>query len=112
MTIQKIGVYTFLLGLLLSIIFALIPSVTGTSWAAVVLLVLGFVVGLLNIEDKDITPFLLASIVLIATSATPLHTLPIIGNLLEKVVLNFANFVSPAALIVSIVAIIRIINSK
>jgi ATP synthase protein I len=112
MTIQRIGGYAFLLGLLLSIIFALIPSINTSNWVPIVLLVLGIIIGLLNIEDKNITLFLLASIVLIATSATPLNTLPIVGSFLQKLILNFVNFVMPAALIVSVVAIIRIANSK
>ncbi len=112
MTIQRIGAYAFLLGLLLSVIFALIPSINAANWVPIVLLVLGIIIGLLNIEDKNISLFLLASIVLIATSATPLHTLPLVGSFLQKLILNFVNFVMPAALIVSIVAIIRIANSK
>ena len=112
MTIQRIGGYAFLLGLLLSVIFALIPSINTANWVPIVLLVLGIIIGLLNIEDKNISLFLIASIVLIATSSTPLHTLPLIGSFLEKLILNFVNFVMPAALIVSIVAIIRIANSK
>jgi hypothetical protein len=112
MSLQRIGGFAFLAGLIISIIFALIPGLDVANWVPFVLLILGIVVGLLNIEDKDIGLFLIASIVLIATSATPLNTLPIIGNLLNKVVLNFVTFVSPAALIVSIVAIIKIANSK
>lgn len=112
MSLQRIGGYAFLLGLIISILFALIPGLDVTKWVPFVLLILGIVVGLLNIQDKDIGLFLIASIVLIATSATPLNTLPIIGNLLNKVVLNFVTFVSPAALIVSVVAIIKIANTK
>ncbi len=112
MSLQKIGGYAFLLGILIAIIFALIPGLDGTSWVPFVLLILGIIVGLLNIEDKDIGLFLIAAIVLIATSATPLNTLPIVGPMLSRIVLNFVTFVSPAALIVSIVAIIKVANTK
>ncbi|MDD3244591.1 MAG: hypothetical protein PHU47_00385 [Candidatus ainarchaeum sp.] len=112
MTIQRLGAYAFLIGILFSIVFAIFPSLTGVTWVTLILLLLGILIGLLNIEDKDIIPFLLAAIVLIATSATPLGTLPLVGAFLHRVVVNFVSFVSPAALIVSIVAILRIANSK
>ncbi len=112
MSIQKIGGFAFLLGILISIAFALIPGLDATNWVPFVLLILGIIVGLLNIEDKDIQLFLIASIVLIATSATPLNTLPVVGSILNRLIINFVTFVSPAALIVSIVAIIKVANTK
>jgi len=112
MSIQKIGGFAFILGIIISIIFALIPGLDAVTWVPFVLLILGIIVGLLNIEDKDLELFLIAAIVLIATSATPLNTLPVIGSLLNRIVINFVTFVSPAALIVSIVAIIKVANTK
>ena len=109
MSIQRLGGIAFLIGLFLCIIFAFLsPAV----WITITLLLLGFVVGFLNIKDKDTNQFLLASIVLIATSATPVGDLPAIGGFLQNLVINFASFVGPAALIVSIFVIVKIAHIK
>ncbi|MFA5746023.1 MAG: hypothetical protein WCX82_01070 [archaeon] len=110
MSIQRLGGITFIVGLILCFLFAFIS--TPALWITITLLLLGFVVGFLNIKDKDTNQFLLASIVLIATSATPVGDLPAIGAFLSRVVTNFASFVGPAALIVSIFVVIKIAHSK
>jgi len=111
MNIQRIGAYAFLLGILASIVFGLIPKLSGVEWVAIVLVILGIIVGLLNIEDKNVTLFLVATITFLATSAS-LNALPVLGDILRTIITNFIHFVSPAALIVSIVAIIRVSNSN
>jgi hypothetical protein len=110
MKLSRIGAVAFLTGLLFCIILALIPIHTIT--VTIILLVLGLIVGFLNIKDKDTNQFLLASIVLIATSATPVGDLPVIGAFLQRTIFNFASFVGPAALVVSIYVIIKIANFK
>ncbi len=110
MKIQSIGAIAFLTGLIFCILLALVPL--HTTIITVILLVLGLIVGFLNIRDKDTTQFLLASIALIATSATPVGDLPIVGTFLQAVVYNFASFVGPVALVVSIYVIIKTIKLK
>lgn len=110
MNIKGLGGIAFLIGLLFCILLAIIP--TYATWITITLLLLGLVVGFLNIKDKDTNQFLLASIVLIATSATPVGDLPAIGAFLQRVVVNFVSFVGPAALVVSIFVIIKIARSK
>jgi len=110
MNLQKIGAYAFLLGILASIIFGLIYN-SSVTWVTTVLIILGLVVGLLNIEDRNISLFLIGSIAFIATS-TSINALPVIGDLLRGILSNLVHFVGPAALIVSIVAIIRVANTK
>ena len=111
MSLQKIGTYAFLIGIVISIIFGLIPSVNSESWVAIVLIILGLIVGLLNIEDRNISLFLISSIAFVVTS-TSLNALPVIGNVLGGILTDFVQFVTPAALVVSIVAIVRVSNSK
>jgi hypothetical protein len=110
MSIQRLGGIAFLIGLFLCFVFALISDYA--PWITITLLLLGIIVGLLNIKDKDTNQFLLASIVLIATSATPVGDLPAIGGFLQNLVTNFASFVGPAALIVSIFVIVKIAHIK
>jgi len=111
MQLQKFGAFSFLAGILIAIIFGIIPSLRNLTWVAVVLMILGILVGLLNIEDKNISLFLLAAISLVAMS-TSLNAMPVIGDLLRAIIINLVQFVGPAALVVSIVAIVRVSNSN
>ncbi|MDD4049796.1 MAG: hypothetical protein PHX47_02190 [Candidatus ainarchaeum sp.] len=111
MKLEKIGAFAFLGGILISIIFGLIYNINHPVWLSTVLIILGLVVGLLNIEDKNISLFLIASITFIATSNS-INAIPVIGDVLRGVLVNLVYFVAPAALVVSIVAIIRVSNSK
>jgi hypothetical protein len=111
MKLEKIGAFAFLGGILLSIIFGLIYKMAHPVWLSTVLIILGLIVGLLNIEDKNISLFLIASITFIATSNS-INAVPLIGDILRGILVNMVYFVAPAALIVSIVAIIRVSNSK
>jgi len=110
MNLQRIGAIAFLTGLFFCVLLALIPL--HTNIVTISLVVLGLIVGFLNIKDKDTNQFLLASLVLIATSATPVGNLPLVGAFLQAVVFNFASFVGPAALVVSIYVVIKIAKFK
>lgn len=111
MKLQKIGAFAFLGGILLSVIFGLIYGNQHPDWLSTVLIILGLVVGLLNIEDKNISLFLIAALTFIATSNS-VNMIPVLGDVLRGILVNLVYFVAPAALIVSIVAIIRVSNSK
>lgn len=111
MDLQKIGAFAFLGGILLSVIFGLIYGMSHPVWLSTVLIILGLVIGLLNIEDRNISLFLIASITFIATSNS-INAIPVVGDVLRGILVNLVYFVAPAALIVSIVAIIRVSNSK
>lgn len=62
-----LGKWAFLIGILLAIIVGLFGSMTSTVLA--ILLIIGVVVGLLNIASKEATPFLLAAISLVLVAA-------------------------------------------
>jgi uncharacterized membrane protein len=62
-----IGSWAFLIGVVLALIFGALGSVNTTL--TYVLVIAGLVVGLLNIADKEASPFLLSGAVLIIASA-------------------------------------------
>ncbi|HRT02701.1 MAG TPA: hypothetical protein P5513_02030 [Candidatus Diapherotrites archaeon] len=111
MNLQKIGAFAFLVGVLMSIIFGLIPGISELQWIYILLIILGIVVGILNISDKNLSLFLLAVLTFIATS-TSLNMLPIIGTVIRNINTNLLHFLCPAALVVSVIAIIRVANAK
>lgn len=111
---QKIGSWAFLLGVVISVIAGLVAALSGiasgtTAIIAFVLVILGILVGLLNIKDKEITNFLVAAIALIvggtAAFAAIDNIIPTLGTLIDTIVNFIAVFVTPAAIIVALKAV-------
>ena len=101
----KMGEWAFLIGFVLAVVFGLLP----TDWkgkATLVLVILGLVVGFLNISERESTPFLVAAAALMITaSAGPtLAKIPpvFLGTFLQNAVVNIGVFVAPAAIVVAI----------
>ena len=63
------GRYAFLLGVLLAVVWAIVaiinPLVATNTIVLSILVILGIIIGLLNITAKEMMPFLLASVVLV-----------------------------------------------
>ena len=62
--VKKVGHYAFIAGIIVAAIVALIPQLRGNpaTWA---LVILGVVVGLLNVRATEVTEFLVAALVLL-----------------------------------------------
>ncbi len=115
---QKIGTWAFILGVIVAILMGLVGAVgvagaaAWTPWITLLLVVLGLVVGFLNIGDKEITGFLIATIALMVVSNAKLqlidNILPLLGTVLHLIVANIAVFVAPAALIVALMEVYKL----
>ncbi len=101
---KKIGHYAFLVAILLGILAALVPSLQ-VDWVTWTLIVLGLVVGFLNITSKETTEFLVATIALMMVGTAGLGVIPTAGMILKNILLNIQALVVPAALIVALKAI-------
>lgn len=101
---HKIGFWAFIIGLIIAIIGGLI-SAQNTA-VVVVLIILGLIIGLLNITGKEIMLFLVATIALIVTGRvfTPLTVLNI-GKYLDQILSYVATLMAPAAVVASIRAL-------
>ncbi len=116
---KKISSWLFLLGLLIAIVFGFIFGAnlwTDTNnYIAILLVVLGFVVGILtflalgNISYEKLPTFLLAALVLvgiaIAASTSWVYELNYIGPYISSIATMLAVFVAPAAGLLAIRAI-------
>ena len=60
-----IGAWAFLIGVILAVIFGFIQYGLWLGW---LLLVIGVIVGLLNITDAEVQPFLMAGVILVIVS--------------------------------------------
>jgi hypothetical protein len=96
-----LGSWAFLIGVILAVVLGLgfVGGLTGT-WL-LVLVVIGLIVGLLNIADREVKPFLLSGIVLIiATSMgqSVIGSVQYLGGVLDALLAIFV----PAVIIVAI----------
>lgn len=109
------GEYAFLAGVVLALLLGVLSSTLPTGTAPVVIMVLvllGIIVGLVNVTVKEAQTFLVATIALLlaATAWTPLITiLSIFGDMGTTVALwmggfvtHLVAFISPAAFIVAL----------
>lgn len=105
---QKIGSWAFILGVIIAIITGILgPSIfAGASvYIPLVLVILGVIIGLLNISDKEITAFLVAVIALIAAGGVQWAVIPGIGVWIGGIFAYVAALLAPAAVIVGLKAV-------
>lgn len=96
--VDVIGKWAFLVGLLL----VLIAGLVGIPYIAIILVILGLVIGLLNIEKKEISRLLIAGIGLLLVGSAGVELLPFIGGYLIGVSKNLVALIAPAVLIASV----------
>jgi hypothetical protein len=107
--LHVIGHWLFLLGIALSVVFGLTFSDNG--YVASILVVLGIVVGLLNVKANETHQFLLAALVLMVSAQT-LKFVPLVGEALLNVLEYIVILVAPAAAIISLLAIRKLASGK
>ena len=96
--LELVGVISFFVGLAVAVIMGAMGR-TATS----VLLVLGLIIGLLNISDKEIVPFLVACVALIVSG--PALASVVSYEWLVRILVNVVILVVPAAIIGALKAI-------
>jgi len=118
---KKIGNYSFVIGVVLALVLGLIPtSVLGASYAylASLLVVLGLIVGFLNVTGKETKEFLLVAAVLIIAAGVGggagaiLKSVTYIGDYLSGVFGQLLAFVVPATVIVALKDILALTKSN
>lgn len=105
---EVIGKWAFLIGLVVAVLvgFVVVP------YSALILLVLGLIVGLLNVAAKETTQFLVAAIALMAGATATITVVPAVGTVLQTILTAFVSFVAAAALVVAVKAIIELSSKK
>jgi hypothetical protein len=99
-----IGFWAFIIGLVLAFICGIVlPQNTAII---IVLIILGLIIGFLNIRDKEVLLFLVATIALIVVgnAFSALTTLGI-GKILGNMLGYLAALMAPAAIVVAIKAL-------
>jgi len=116
---EKIGSWAFIIGVVVAILAGILTAYpmagleTIMVWIPLLLVLLGLIVGFLNIGDKEVQPFLLAAIALVVVGIAKagLAEIPAIGFLLISIMGNIAVFAAPAVLIVSLIEFHRLAST-
>lgn len=101
--LATVGKWAFIVGLIIAGIAGLFFE---AAWVVWVLVLLGVVVGLLNITAEEVEHFLLAAIAFLL-SATALGAIPFIGGRLDNILGYVAAFVSGAVIVVALQALFK-----
>lgn len=100
MNMVQIGRYLFLAGVLLAVVTGLAGDF-GIPNLGTILVVLGAIVGFLNVSGAESRTFLIAGIAFL-TTAGALDGLPHLGEAIAGISNNLAMFAAPAVLIVAL----------
>ena len=128
MASQKLGSYAFLLGLLIAIIAGLVVALAPyvnmpvdpmvVDAATLIIVVLGLIVGFLNIHDKHRTDFLIATIavamvgIVVTASGFNVGQMSVIGAIIAGVVGKIVALAAPAALVVGLKQIMALAKEQ
>lgn len=97
---NKLGNWAFIIGFIIAILAGLLMK-SLNLWVVSLLVILGLVVGFLNVTQKEATAFLVASIALLAAGTADLGLFQDYINL-SQALKAIGIFVAPAAIIVAI----------
>lgn len=112
---SKIGVWAFVIGLVIALLVALFNTGFG-GWATALLAILGLIVGLLNVADEEVSLFLLAALVLLVVAGSLTNLFGVFGTGVSGFWTRFMSaiiaFVAPAAFVVSLTALYHIAKDR
>ncbi|MAG38938.1 hypothetical protein CMO90_02510 [Candidatus Woesearchaeota archaeon] len=103
---RSFGSWAFLIGFVITIFFGLVGITDVIAW---ILVVLGLIIGFLNVSKKETKNFLFGSTVLVLVSALgseAMKIIPIIGNVLNAFLLLFI----PATIIVALKSVFELVK--
>lgn len=98
---MNIGRIAFLAGIVIAVASAFVTM----SWVPLALLVIGLVVGFLNVSDSESQGFLIAGIALLLSVDTAAG-LPYLGEMVTTVLSHVAAFIAPAMLVVAVKSVL------
>ncbi|MBU3941041.1 MAG: hypothetical protein KKH88_03895 [Nanoarchaeota archaeon] len=93
---KTLGGWAFLIGVILAVIFGFVAA---GEWLAWTLVVLGIIIGLLNIAEKEVKPFLFAGTVLVIVAALGGG---VFENWLKTILDNMLFLFVPATIVVAL----------
>jgi hypothetical protein len=113
--LTKVGSWAFIIGVIIAIIVGIFSGGVGSPVTTTVLIVLGLIVGFLNVTGRETTPFLLAALSLVLVSrfgGDVLGGVATIGPYIQGTLGALMTFVVPATIIVALKAIYALAHDE
>jgi len=104
MNLVNIGHWAFVLGLIISVLAGFGAEI---AWLPTALIVLGLIIGFLNVAERESTPFLVGVIALLVIGLAGLETVAYIGWV-APILNNVVIFVAAAGLVVAVKQVLGI----
>ncbi len=104
---KRVGNYSFIIGVIIAIVLGIVSLGAATPILASLLVVLGLIVGFINVTGKETKEFLLVATVLIIATAmggasATLSGVQYIGQYLSGILTQVLAFVVPATVVVAL----------
>jgi len=115
---KRIGGYSFIIGVILAIVLGLASSALGGEtelWLGSLLVVLGLIVGFLNVAGKETKEFLIVAVILVLTAyagnaAASLGGVLYIGPYIVGIFNQLLAFVIPATVVVALKEVLTLVQ--
>ena len=108
---KSFGAWAFLIGLILAVIIGLATRGNLGSGVAVILVLLGLIIGFLNVTAKESQPFMMAGVILVIVSSFGGNVIgnlaaigPYLGGALDAMLVLFV----PATIIVALKSVFEL----
>ncbi len=98
-----VGNWAFTIALLAAVVAGILEP-AGNATISWILVILGLLIGLLNITAKEVSVFLISALALVLM-ANNLSILPALGSILQAILVNISVFVATAAILVALKAV-------
>ncbi len=101
---SQLGKYAFAVGVIAALIFAFTNTNFLPKELGIFLIVMGIIIGLINITHREKSLFLLAAIALIVTNGANIRVIALwnIGAILQSFIMNLTILFAPAAVIIAL----------
>ncbi len=114
-SLAKIGSWAFILGVIIAIVAGVLQPGGANPTLTSLLIVLGLIVGFLNVTGKETTQFLLATVSLVIVSSfggQVMGQVVQVGTYISGVLGAIMTFVVPATIIVALKAIYALASDE
>ena len=105
---RNLGHLAFIAGVIVAIIAGIFLDFLQPEVVPLVLVILGVIVGFMNITAKETVAFLVAAIALMLANVADVTVIPWIGIYLQNIISNIGTFVAPAAVVVALKTVKRL----
>ena len=103
---SRLGEWAFFVGIVLAILLGLFPDLDSQG-VSTLFVMLGVIVGFVNITKRETSSFLLASVALLVVGAGGIQEIPALGTSLAQIFYNISSFVAPAVVIVALKTVLH-----